>query len=56
MIVGVSAYSFAKHMKATGANCFQIADLAKQMGFDAIEYTGAALETGLAFNRTALEA
>ena len=43
MIVGVSAYSFAKHMKATGADCFQIADLAKQMGFDAIEYTGAAL-------------
>ena len=38
MRIGVSSYSFAQYMGETKANYFQIIDLAKEMGFDAIEF------------------
>lgn len=39
MKIGVSSYSFSKYMKATGCNYLDICDLAKEMGFDGIEFT-----------------
>ena len=38
MKIGVSSYSFAQYMSESKANYFQICDLAKEMGFDAIEF------------------
>lgn len=38
MKIGVSSYSFSKHMRATGADYFAVCDLAKKMGYDAIEF------------------
>ena len=38
MKIGVSSYSFAQYMGETKANYFQIIDLAKEIGFDAIEF------------------
>ena len=38
MKIGVSSYSYAHHMKATGADYFEVARLAKEHGFDAIEF------------------
>ena len=35
----VSSYSFSKYMKDTGADLFAVADKAKELGFDAIEFT-----------------
>lgn len=35
----VSSYSFSKYMKDTGADLFAVADKAKALGFDAIEFT-----------------
>ena len=39
MKIGVSSYSFAKYMKSTGCDYVKICDIAKEMGFDAIEFT-----------------
>ena len=39
MKIGVSSYSFSKYMKASGCNYLAICDLAKEMGFDGIEFT-----------------
>ena len=39
MKIGVSSYSFSKYMKASGCNYLDICDLAKEMGFDGIEFT-----------------
>lgn len=39
MKIGVSSYSFSKHIKATGCDLFSVCNLSKEMGFDAIEFT-----------------
>ncbi len=44
MKIGVSSYSFAHYMSETKATYFQIIDLAKEMGFDAIEFIDLKLE------------
>ena len=44
MKIGVSSYSFAQYMSETKANYFEIIDLAKEMGFDAIEFIDLKLE------------
>lgn len=38
MKIGVSSYSYNHHMQATGADYFEVARLAKEHGFDAIEF------------------
>ena len=38
MKLGVSSYSFAKYMKQTGNGYFELVPLAKELGFDAIEF------------------
>ena len=38
MKIGVSSYSYTHHMQATGADYFEVARLAKEHGFDAIEF------------------
>ena len=38
MKIGVSSYSFSKYMKETGCNYFKICDIAKEIGFDGIEF------------------
>lgn len=38
MKIGVSSYSFARYMHLTGADYFDIARIAKEQGFDAIEF------------------
>ena len=38
MKIGVSSYSFSKYMKATGANYIDICNLAKEIGYDGIEF------------------
>ena len=39
MKIGISSYSFTKHMKNTGASYADICDIAKRVGFDGIEFT-----------------
>ena len=38
MKIGVSSYSFSKYMKETGCNYFKICDIAKEIGFEGIEF------------------
>ncbi|MBQ7335485.1 MAG: sugar phosphate isomerase/epimerase [Clostridia bacterium] len=38
MKIGVSSYSFAKHRKQTGCDLFEVCRLAKEIGFEAIEF------------------
>ena len=38
MKIGVSSYSYSHYMQATGADYFEIARLAKEHGFDAVEF------------------
>ena len=54
MKIGVSSYSFAQYMGETKANYFQIIDLAKEMGFDAIEFIDLKLEVQPAESLSAL--
>ena len=54
MKIGVSSYSFAQYMGETKANYFQIIDLAKEMGFDAIEFIDLKLEVQPAESLAAL--
>ena len=54
MKIGVSSYSFAQYMSETKANYFQIIDLAKEMGFDAIEFIDLKLEVQPAESLSAL--
>ena len=54
MKIGVSSYSFAAYMRTTGADYFQIIDLAKQMGYDAIEFIDLKLEVQPAESLAAL--
>ena len=35
----VSSYSFSNHIKQSGCDLFAVADMAKEMGFEAIEFT-----------------
>jgi len=44
MKIGVSSYSFRKYMTETGANYIQICDLAKEIGFEGIEFIDLSLE------------
>ena len=39
MKIGISSYSFAKHIKQTGCDLREVCCLAKGIGFDAIEFT-----------------
>lgn len=54
MKLGVSSYSFSKYMKATGANYFDICDIAKKTGFDGIEFIDLKLEVQPAESEIAL--
>jgi len=54
MKIGVSSYSFSKYMKHTGCNYFKICDLAKEMGFDGIEFIDLSLEVQAAESEAAL--
>ena len=38
MKIGVSSYSYSHYMQATGADYFDVARLAKEQGFDAVEF------------------
>ena len=38
MKLGVSSYSFAKHIKETGCDLKEVCRLAKEIGFEAIEF------------------
>lgn len=40
MKIGVSSYSFSAYRKRTGAGYIEICDMAKEIGFDAIEFIG----------------
>ena len=54
MKLGVSSYSFSKYMKATGANYFDICDLAKKIGYDGIEFIDLSLDVQPAESEIAL--
>ena len=38
MKIGVSSYSFSAYMRSTGCNYLDICDIAKQIGYDGIEF------------------
>ena len=44
MKLGVSSYSFSKYMAQTGADYLAICDLAKEMGYEAIEFIDLSLD------------
>lgn len=44
MKIGVSSYSFSKYMNHTHADYFKICDLAKEFGFDGIEFIDLSLD------------
>lgn len=44
MKIGVSSYSFSHYMRDTGANYCQIADLAKEIGFEGMDFTDLLLD------------
>ena len=54
MKIGVSSYSFSKYMNQTKADYFTICDLAKKMGYDAIEFIDLSLEVQPAESLTEL--
>lgn len=54
MKLGVSSYSFSKYMKDTGANYFDICDIAKKIGFDGIEFIDLSLDVQPAESEIAL--
>ena len=54
MKIGVSSYSFEKHIKKTGANYIDICNIAKEYGFDGIEFIDLNLEIQPAESVTAL--
>lgn len=56
MIIGVSSYSFAQYMRHTHADYFTVCDLAKEIGFDAIEFIDLKLEVQPAESLSALAA
>ena len=40
MKIGVSSYSFSKYIRETGCDYFKVCDIAKEIGFDGIEFVG----------------
>lgn len=54
MKFGVSSYSFSKYMQQSGADYFAVCDLAKKMGYDAIEFIDLSLEVQPAESLTEL--
>jgi sugar phosphate isomerase/epimerase len=54
MKIGVSSYSFSKYMRETGCNYFKICDLAKEMGYEGIEFIDLNLEVQPAESQIAL--
>ncbi|MBE6589581.1 MAG: sugar phosphate isomerase/epimerase [Ruminococcaceae bacterium] len=38
MKIGISSYSFSKHMRDTGCDLFEVCRLAREIGYDAIEF------------------
>ena len=44
MKIGVSSYSFSNYMRATGANYLKICDLAKEIGFEGVEFIDLSLD------------
>ena len=54
MKLGVSSYSFSQYMKNTGANYLQVCDLAKEMGYEAIEFIDLSLDVQKADSLEAL--
>ena len=54
MKIGVSSYSFSKYMNQTKADYFTICDLAKKMGYDAIEFIDLSLKVQPAESLTEL--
>ena len=54
MKLGVSSYSFARYMKQEQATYFDICQIAKDIGFDAIEFVDLDLEYGTGQTEIAL--
>lgn len=54
MRIGVSSYSFSKFMDQSGADYLKICDLAKEMGFDGIEFIDLSLDRQKAENLNTL--
>ena len=54
MKFGVSSYSFSKYMQQSGADYFAVCDLAKKMGYDAIEFIDLSLDVQPAASLTEL--
>lgn len=50
MKIGVSSYSFAKHIEATGASYLDICDEARRIGYEGIEFIDLSLEVQKASN------
>lgn len=46
MKIGVSSYSFEKYRAATGCSYFEMCDIAKEIGFDGIEFTDLLVSEG----------
>ena len=47
MKIGVSSYSFEKYRAATGCSYFEMCDIAKEIGFDGIEFTDLLVSEGV---------
>jgi len=54
MKIGVSSYSFSKYMKESGCNYFKICDIAKEIGFEGIEFIDLSLDVQPAESQIAL--
>ena len=54
MKIGVSSYSFSKYMRETGCNYFKICDIAKEIGFEGIEFIDLNLDVQPAESQIAL--
>lgn len=54
MKIGVSSYSFSNYMRASGANYFKICDIAKEIGFEGIEFIDLDLNVQSAESQIAL--
>ncbi len=54
MKIGVSSYSFMKHIQQTGANYFDVCDFAKEIGFEGIEFIDLSLDVQKADSLLAL--
>ena len=48
MKLGISSYSFAKHVKSTGCDLFEVCRLAREIGFEAIEFIDLGVEDPIA--------